>query len=294
MSEPLVSVVIPTLGRASLRDAIASARRQDTPTEVIVVNDSGAPLAAGLVADGVRVLETEGRTGAAHARNLGMRAAGGDLVAFLDDDDVWLPGHLARAVAELTAAPDADLYSCRGLVVYGPQRSRLEPVELVGDRTLAEYFFGRDAWLSRCRRVMTPTLVFRRSLADLPMDTGLRQSEDTWWLLTAERERGARLVQSANVGVVVHASPDRESGRRRDDVAWARRLESLVPGAGPAHLAAGRARDAWRAGDPGEVARLGRAALGFRGGWRWAAPVGVQVLAAASVRARRLIGRKRR
>lgn len=290
---PTVSVVIPTLGREALREAVASVLRQDVPTEVILVNDSGAPLPPGLFPAGTHVIDTPGRCGAAHARNLGMRAATGEFVALLDDDDIWLRGHLKEAIRTLQEHPDADLYSCCALVVYGPTRSRIEPIDLLGSRSIAEYFFGHATWRSRCRRILTPTLVFRRHLADLPMDTTLRMSEDTWWLLTAERERGARMVQSANVGVVVHASTERDDERsrerQRDDLAWARKLEDLVPGAGAAHLAASRSRVAVRAADPGEVVRLGRASLRFPGGWRWMPALTAQAVAASGLWMRRAL-----
>lgn len=297
--QTVVSVIIPTLGRDSLWHAVASVQQQEQPTELVVVNDGGTPLPPDRVPAGARIIDTPGRRGAANARNLGMEAATGELIAFLDDDDVWLRGHLEHAVATLQAHPDADLYSCRALVVYGPDRSRIEPVELSNGRTISEYFFGRDVWLSRSRRILTPTLVFRRHLADLPMDTSLRMSEDTWWLLAAERTRGARLVQSANVGVVVHASADREDDRaderQRDDVAWARKLDELVPGAGAAHLASSRARVAVRAGAPDEVIRLGRETLRFDGGWAWLPALAAQAAAAGGfwVR-RRLAGGRRR
>lgn len=296
MAEADVCVVIPTLGRPSLARAIASALQQDVPVHVVVVNDSGRPLEVGLP-EAVTTLDTSGRRGAAHARNLGMAATRAPFVAFLDDDDVWLDGHLRHALDALAARPDRGVYSCRGLVIRGGGRTRIEPVELLGERTVADYFYGHDTWRSRARRILTPTLVFRRELAQVPMDESLTMSEDTWWLLTLEATRGARMVQGDHVGVVVHSDDERERGtapgRSRDEIAWAHRLESVAPGAGAAHLAARQARTAARAGDPGALVDLARHAVRMPGGWRWLPPLGVQGAGAVAISAwRRLRGRR--
>jgi glycosyltransferase involved in cell wall biosynthesis len=56
--------------------------------------------------------------GLAGARNTGIRAASGELVAFCDDDDYWLPGKLRRQVPALMAHPDATLSTCGIRVEY--------------------------------------------------------------------------------------------------------------------------------------------------------------------------------
>lgn len=105
-SEPLVSVVVPTRDRPFLlRDALQSVARQSYGNwEVIVANDgsgdaAGVALALGpQAATRVKVVRTEGAKGAARARNLAVAAARGEILAFLDDDDLYLPEHLAALV----------------------------------------------------------------------------------------------------------------------------------------------------------------------------------------------------
>jgi hypothetical protein len=101
-AQPLVSVVMPTRDRPSmLRDALHSVARQSYGNwEALVANDGSAD-AAGVVrelapqdAARVTVLHTGGAKGAARARNLAIGAAKGEIVAFLDDDDLYLPEHL--------------------------------------------------------------------------------------------------------------------------------------------------------------------------------------------------------
>lgn len=114
--KPVVSVVIPTFGRhEQLREAVFSALGQDAPVpfEVIVVDDN--PPAAELfrknramlegLSPSIRHLASTGPRGGSGARNCGILAARGEWVAFLDDDDEWLPGKLARQWYLAASAP---------------------------------------------------------------------------------------------------------------------------------------------------------------------------------------------
>lgn len=284
----LVSVVIPTIGRPSLETAIGSVLDQGVDVEVVVVDDSGAGAVSADLGDQVRVVRTSGRTGAAAARNVGMAECRGEFFAFLDDDDVWMPGHLADALDVLGRRPEVDVYASRGLVLDETGSGRVEPAVLVGDRTVAEYFFGRGAWRSRNRRILTPTLVARSTLRDHPMESGRAVNEDTWWLLTAERDRGARLVQSPHVGVVVHGSSDRNEGRWREDLGdWLDRVEELQPGAAATEQLAMFGRPAVRAGRPETLVPVARDILRRPRGWTWAPVLAAHMAAAGAVALRR-------
>jgi hypothetical protein len=110
-SSPLsISTVIPTHDRAGVVGrAAASALAQCIPgDEVIVVDDGsrdGTEQALAPLRERIRYLRVE-HGGAGAARNAGIRAARGDLVAFLDSDDEWLPGRLELARRLLRARPD--------------------------------------------------------------------------------------------------------------------------------------------------------------------------------------------
>jgi len=109
---PLVSVVVPTRDRpAMLRDALESVCAQDYRNwEAIVVNDGGANVADVLRALPVaaaarfKLIQSAQAAGQARARNKGIAAAHGDIVAFLDDDDRYKPDHLTQLVAGLRAS----------------------------------------------------------------------------------------------------------------------------------------------------------------------------------------------
>lgn len=106
---PLVSVVVPTRNRlAMLRDALESVCRQTYRNwEAIVVNDGGEDVSAVLNAlppdarAKITCFQSAHSRGQASARNSGIGAARGELVAFLDDDDLYKPGHVETLVAGL-------------------------------------------------------------------------------------------------------------------------------------------------------------------------------------------------
>src|SRR6516165_5526315 len=94
---PLVSVVIPTHNRPDmLREAIASVRAQTfTDYEILVVCNGSSQedlVRYGAIRD-VRLVVTS-RKGIGLALNIGIKAARGEWVAFLDDDDLWEPNKL--------------------------------------------------------------------------------------------------------------------------------------------------------------------------------------------------------
>ncbi len=109
---PEVSVIIPTHNRQPLlMRAIRSVLEQTyKDLECIVVDDASTdatPQAIQSIADERLVyLRHERNRGASGARNTGIRVARGSLIAFLDDDDEWLPTKLAKQVPLLTELPE--------------------------------------------------------------------------------------------------------------------------------------------------------------------------------------------
>jgi glycosyltransferase involved in cell wall biosynthesis len=112
---PLLSVVIPTWNRAQLVcDAVNSARAQRAgEVEVIVVDDASTDATVSRLeaefGTRIRLLRLRHRGGVGAARTAGARMATGEFVAFLDSDDVWLPGKLEAELRVFAQFPDAQV-----------------------------------------------------------------------------------------------------------------------------------------------------------------------------------------
>ncbi len=119
---PRVSVVIPTHNRAALVvRAIRSVLAQTvSDVEVIVVDDASpddTPAAVAQIDDPRLKFVRLAKNGhQAHAANVGIAQARGEFVAFLDDDDEWLPNKLEAQLARLSEVPDASAVYCRCFV----------------------------------------------------------------------------------------------------------------------------------------------------------------------------------
>ena len=109
--EPLVSTIIPTYNRGSLVcDAIDSVRQQTyRNVEIIVVDDGSTDDTQARLrsyGDSIRVI-LQDNAGPAIARNIGIDAAHGDIVTFLDSDDLWMRTKIERQVRLLERAGDS-------------------------------------------------------------------------------------------------------------------------------------------------------------------------------------------
>ncbi len=124
----LISVIIPTHNRSELVvRAVENALRQTyTALEVIVVDDASTDdtlAKVEAIADPrVHYIRSDRNIGGAAARNLGVRAASGEFVAFLDSDDLWFPGKLKLQMKRLSEMPESGVVYCREFLGY---RNRL-------------------------------------------------------------------------------------------------------------------------------------------------------------------------
>lgn len=194
MTAPDLTVVIPARDAAlTIEAAVASVLASaDGLLEVVIVDDGsrddGAALAAALDPR-VRVLRTPGR-GPAAARNAGLDAARGALVAFLDADDRWVAGRPDPRRALLAGAPDA--------VVLG--LTQLTRGGVPADEPFVLWSFGaalarRATWARRG-----------------PIDERLARGEDVEWFLRA-RDAGTQVLTAD--AVVLHY--ERREGSLSED-----------------------------------------------------------------------------
>jgi glycosyltransferase involved in cell wall biosynthesis len=174
-----VSVVIPCHNQASyLGAAIVSVINQSyRPFEIIIVDDGsndGSDEVAASFGNEVRLI-TQSNRGVAAARNRGVAASGGDVLAFLDADDAWPVESLARRLAVMVAA-DAELVfgrirQCLGRAAADAPSSAPELAgRLAGAMLVRRQAFERVGWFDeRLRSAETVDWVAR---AD---DVALRQ-----------------------------------------------------------------------------------------------------------------------
>ncbi len=110
--EPLVSVILPTFNRCKeLGKAMESVLNQTYPDlELIVVSDGSwdatEEVVCGFKDQRVRFIKSDHNGGPAYARNLGIRAARHELLAFHDDDDLWRPEKLEKQIKALQNADE--------------------------------------------------------------------------------------------------------------------------------------------------------------------------------------------
>lgn len=125
-----VSVIMPAYNTAHyIREAIDSVLEQDYPNKELIVIDDGSTdgTVEVLRSYGDRItLLTQHNQGSAVARNAGLEAARGEYIAFLDSDDVWLPGKLRLQIEHLQRHPDVGMVYARWSV-WKPEADGLFP-----------------------------------------------------------------------------------------------------------------------------------------------------------------------
>jgi glycosyltransferase involved in cell wall biosynthesis len=171
-NNPLVSVIMPVYNGATfLAETIENIRQQQyKPLEIIIIDDgstdSTRQIAAGLGHEIRYVFQPN--TGPAAARNHGLRLAKGELIAFLDVDDLWAENWL-RQVAFLGEHPTVD-------IVQG----RIQVLQLVDDANF-------ETMTTPYYSVNLGSAIYRRQVFERVglFDETLRYNEDTDWFIRA-------------------------------------------------------------------------------------------------------------
>jgi glycosyltransferase involved in cell wall biosynthesis len=235
---PLVSVVIPTLRRTKLvARAINSVLAQTfTDFEIIVVIDGPDPETAAALApiasENLRLIQNEASLGPGAARNLGAEAALGSWIAFLDDDDEWLPQKLEL---QLAAAPSADqrvIVTCLSYIIT-PRAHYVWPRRIYDNiAPLDEYLFDRRSLFMGDSYLQTSSIIMPRAFFCLFKFSPRRLHEDWDLWLRATKTGAARIITVAEPLVAIHTEEDRESLGGllawRDSLAWVEDNRSLI------------------------------------------------------------------
>jgi glycosyltransferase involved in cell wall biosynthesis len=174
--DPVISVVIPCYNAERwIAATLRSVLNQDwEKLEVIVVDDGSADASAGVVERDfpqVKLLRQKNR-GVAAARNRGIKSATGEWIAFVDADDIWLPGKLTAQWAALRVHPESRLAYTAWQVWHStepePASEYLAELDCAGGDS--SRWAGASGWiypelLQDCV-VWTSTVLVRRALLE--------------------------------------------------------------------------------------------------------------------------------
>lgn len=181
MNVPIVSVIIPAYRcEATIAASIESALMQDVDLEVLVVNNDKNNSALASVLhnydenERVHVLITRENIGAAKGRNLGVKHAKGDYIAFLDADDMWTEGKLKEQLALLAQTNAPICCTARELIRRnGSSTGRIIPV---GSRISYRNLLSHNS--INCSSVLLP----RKIALEFPMEHEEAHEDYITWL----------------------------------------------------------------------------------------------------------------
>lgn len=183
---PLVSVILPVYNReASIARAVRSVLEQTyRPIELIVVDDGstdGTLAALEPFREQITLLQA-GHAGPYAARNLAMRHARGELIAFHDSDDAWLPGRLALQVPLFEREPVGLVYGdARVVTPAGPtRRTQFGITPPHRGRVAAQFRWGNF--------VPTVTVLVRRRCLDDFEEVALSADYLAWFRVALRHE----------------------------------------------------------------------------------------------------------
>lgn len=212
-----VSAIIPTHNRPDLvvravRSAMAQTYRD---LEVIVVVDGPDPATKKTLEqfgdEQLNVIALPEAVGAAQARNIGAESARGDWIAFLDDDDEWVPEKTELQMER--AKGSAHRYP----IVSSQLWARTSRYQLIWPRTephdpLSEYLLARNSWSYGEGLLSTITLLLPKDLlAEIPFRSGLKRHQDLDWVLRAAGHNGAGIEFVAKPLAIWHQAEQRKS-----------------------------------------------------------------------------------
>ncbi len=202
------SVVLTTYNRpAMLKDALVSLARQTfRDFEVILVNDCGEPVESLLLNYNfpITYLRQGTNKGLSAARNAALKLAKGRYIVYLDDDDIYLPGHLAVLAEAFESSPDSVIYTAVEYVTEKIENGRR--IELSRSMPFRHEAYDRDRLFVQNYIPVNTWAHPRSMLSEVgEFDTGLSAFED--WDMLLRLAARYPFVHVAEVTAEVHQRP---------------------------------------------------------------------------------------
>lgn len=225
-SGPLVSVVIPTRNRADLAcRAVRSVSAQTyTNIEIIVVVDGPDPASVealtALGIDRLHIVALEQNVGGSEARNVGVRNAGGDWIAFLDDDDEWFVSKLEKQLETALAMSSRLVFVGSQFIQRDNYGDRILPVFApIASEAFSEYLLGRTRNLGAGGYVQTSTWLVSGELArSVEFARNLKRNQDIDWMLHAVEGKKAAFQVVMEPLAIFHS--EQQEGRISKKPDW--------------------------------------------------------------------------
>lgn len=199
--KPIISTVIPTRNRPLLVErAVKSALAQTfKEIEVIVMIDGSDASTRAVLAEiddpRLKCVELQIPGGAAAARNAGVSEAVGEWIAFLDDDDEWLPQKLERQIEVANCSQYEFPIVASRLTARSPKGDYIRPTRFLSlSEPISEYLLARNSLFQGEGLIQTSVLLTKKKLLQqVPFRTDLQRHQDWDWLL--------RVSNLASVGI---------------------------------------------------------------------------------------------
>ncbi len=170
MNRPKISVVIPVYNKANyVGQTIQSVLKQTfTDYELILVNDGSSDASLAVLqnfkANNIKLIDQTNK-GLCAARNIGIQAAQGEIIALLDADDLWEKQHL-QSIYELSINfPEAHLYGCAYLEVFKNGRAVAPKINLDTDK---QQLLIKDFFTASLYQPLVPpsSFAFKKNIID--------------------------------------------------------------------------------------------------------------------------------
>jgi glycosyltransferase involved in cell wall biosynthesis len=235
---PLVSIVIPTKGRPDLLVRAVKTVLDQTvgDIEAIVVVDGTDPETEAVLRSiedpRLRFQVNPISLGSGAARNVGAGMALGKWIAFLDDDDEWLPEKLERQLAMPIPASGRVVLSCQSAYIT-PHGTTVRPRRIYdGETSIDEWLFDRRQLFGGHSFVQTSSLLLPKALFDETGFPAHGQHEDWEFVITAVKALGAAFITAPEILVRHYAEEDRTSlsasGRLDGSLRWIAGMKGIV------------------------------------------------------------------